>query len=144
MSIFKIPQSGGARHPAVLTINKWLYFDPGIIWEGGSWVFKFTFRYQIRISTSKSRKISIFKIHTSGGAWHPAVLTIKKWVYFDPKIIWDIGTCFFEVIFQRKIRISKSKSSKIKILKIHLWAGVWPDTLIACRTDHEEMSIFWS
>ena len=68
----------------------------------------------------------------------------EKWVYFDPKIIWETGSCFFEFTFRCKIRISNSKSSKMNILKIHLWAGICPDSLIACRTDYEKMSIFWS
>ena len=64
--------------------KKWLYFDPGIIWEGGSWVFKFTFWYQIRISTTKSWKMLIFKIHPSGGAWHPAGTDHEEMTIFWP------------------------------------------------------------
>ena len=85
--------------PAELTMKKWAYFDTGIIWEGGSWCFEFSFWYQIRSSTSKGWKMSIFKIHLSGGLWQPAELTMNKWAYFDTGIIWEGGSWCFEFSF---------------------------------------------
>ena len=125
MLIFKIHLLGGVWHLAELTMNEWVYFDTGIIWEGGSWCFEFSFWYQIRSSTSKGWKMSIFKIHLSGGLWQPAELTMNKWAYFDTGIIWEGGSWCFEFSFWYQIRSSTSKGWKMLIFKIHRTGGVW-------------------
>ena len=106
-------------------MKKLVYFDTGITWEGDSWCFEFSFWYQIRPSTFKGWKLLIFKIHLSGGVWHLAKLTMKKWVHFDTGITWEGDSWCFEFSFWYQIRPSTFKGWKLLIFKIHPSCWVW-------------------
>ena len=130
-------------------MQKWVYFDTGITWEDGSWCFEFSFWCQIRLSpwkdwqmsifkihlsgglwhpaklSLKRRKIVDFRIHVSGGAWHPGELTMNKWVCFNTGNTWECGSWCFEFSFWYQIRLSTFTGWKMLIFKIHPSCGVW-------------------